>query len=72
MLNAPEGHLFTVAMISSDEALSILIQGWVPGWNTAERLRTQLAEWLHLPDCHTTVISPLEYSLVMLLLSMGL
>ncbi len=49
---------------------SIFIHGWVRGWNTEERFRTQLAECVHFPDCQIIVISPLEYSFVMLSLSM--
>lgn len=71
MLNAPDGHLCTVAIISSEGAFSILIHGDSLGWNTLERLRTQLPECVHLPDCQITVVPLWVYSLVRLLLSIG-
>ena len=70
MVRAPEGHFFTVAMISSLLAFSGVIHGNSLGWKTEARFRTQLAECVHLAACHTMVTSPLEYSFVMFFVSM--
>jgi hypothetical protein len=72
MVNAPEGQVATAALISVVVALPTCIHGLSAGLNTEPKLLTQLPECLQSADCQITVISPFEYPLVILFLSIVL
>ena len=53
ILNAPDGHLATVSIISEEVALSIFIHGFSLGLKTEAKFRAQTPERMHFPDCQT-------------------
>ncbi len=57
MDNAPDGHFFTCAMISSFEAFSGLIHGLSLGLKTEDNCLAQTPAWIHLSGCHTMLMS---------------
>jgi hypothetical protein len=54
--NAPEGHAFTVATISSTDAAFGSIHGLRSASNTVGRLRTQLAACVHTASSYVMVM----------------
>lgn len=69
ILNAPDGHFATASIIAADAAFSTCTHGCSLGLNTAGKFFTQFPECMHFPACHTTVTSPLLYSLMMFFVS---
>ena len=64
MERAPDGQASTWFTIVSVSCPSRTTHGRRRGSNTFGNPRAQIAEWMQSDGCHTTVISPFEYRLM--------